>query len=197
MPVGPGYQVPLSEAVRRGAQIATAAGNGGLPARYLKNSGELRQLTAFFAWTAWASVANRPGKPYSYTNNFPYDPDAGNLPTPGAYLWSALSLVALLGGTAAVLFAFVHQRRRVPPFIGWRSVGDQKNPRTVIRDAVLLVLCLALAQHIERLFNRLSHRRFAGRVEIRREKNVGQLKVGKDAHRPKGQQRNFHAFGGQ
>jgi len=35
---------------------------------------EISQLTAFFAWTAWASVANRPGKSYSYTNNFPYDP---------------------------------------------------------------------------------------------------------------------------
>jgi nitric oxide reductase subunit B len=55
--------------------------SAGLPARYITDLDELRQLTAFFAWTAWASVANRPGKPDSYTNNFPYDP-AGTRPPP-------------------------------------------------------------------------------------------------------------------
>ena len=67
---------------------------------------ELRQLTAFFAWTAWASAATRPGTSHSYTNNFPYEPLAGNTPTAGALIYSALSLVFLLGGTAAVLLAF-------------------------------------------------------------------------------------------
>ena len=51
----------------------------GLPARYIADPQELRRLTAFFAWTAWASVAPRPGYAYSYTNNFPYEPLAGNL----------------------------------------------------------------------------------------------------------------------
>ena len=75
------------------------ARNGGLPSQYIADPQDLRRLTAFFAWAAWASVANRPGKAYSYTNNFPYDPDAGNTPTSAAVLWSALSLVVLLGGT--------------------------------------------------------------------------------------------------
>ena len=35
---------------------------------------QLRQLTAFFAWTAWAAAANRPGHDYSYTNNWPSEP---------------------------------------------------------------------------------------------------------------------------
>ena len=51
----------------------------GLPARYIADPQELRRLTAFFAWTAWATVAPRPGYAYSYTNNFPYEPLAGNL----------------------------------------------------------------------------------------------------------------------
>ena len=67
---------------------------------------ELRQLTAFFAWAAWASTAERPGTSHSYTNNFPYDPLAGNALTGGAVVWSALSLVFLLGGTGIVLLAF-------------------------------------------------------------------------------------------
>ncbi len=42
---------------------------------------EIGQLTAFFAWAAWASAAHVPGKDYSYTNNFPYDPQIGNGPS--------------------------------------------------------------------------------------------------------------------
>jgi len=51
----------------------------GLPVRYIADPQELRRLTAFFAWTAWASVVPRPGYAYSYTNNFPYEPLVGNL----------------------------------------------------------------------------------------------------------------------
>jgi nitric oxide reductase subunit B len=82
------------------------AASGGLPAKYITDPEELRRLTAFFAWTAWASAVNRPGRDYSYTNNFPYDPSVGNVPSAEAYLWSALSLITLLAGTAAILFAF-------------------------------------------------------------------------------------------
>ena len=32
---------------------------------------KLRQLNAFFFWTAWASAANRPNDTISYTSNFP------------------------------------------------------------------------------------------------------------------------------
>ncbi len=104
--------------------FSTPAGNGGLPAGYITDAEELRQLTAFFAWTAWASVANRPGKTYSYTNNFPYDPASGNTPTSEAVLWSALSLITLLAGTAAVLFAFGKF-----DFLGWqRKEGEHVHP---------------------------------------------------------------------
>ena len=37
----------------------------------IKDPSELHELTAFFAWAAWASAARWPGKSYSYTNNFP------------------------------------------------------------------------------------------------------------------------------
>ena len=88
------------------AYFSQPAVNRGLLVKHIKDEKELQQLTAFFAWTAWASVANRPGKSYSYTNNFPYDPMVGNLPTSDAILWSALSLITLLAGTAIVLFSF-------------------------------------------------------------------------------------------
>ena len=100
------------------------AGNAGLPARYIQDPKELSQLTSFFAWTAWASAANRPGQPYSYTNNFPYDPAAGNTPTREAFLWSALSLITLLGGTALVLFAFGRF-----DYLGWKGRSEHIHPQ--------------------------------------------------------------------
>jgi len=90
--------------------------NGALRVRAISDPGELKRLSAFVAWTAWASVANRPGKTYSYTNNFPFDPVAGNTPTADAVLWSALSLVFLLAGTAAVLLAFGKF-----DYLGWKA----------------------------------------------------------------------------
>src|SRR5512139_3037216 len=64
--------------------FSTPSLSRGLLVKHIRDSKELQQLTAFFAWTAWASVANRPGRPYSYTNNFPYDPTVGNSPTSDA-----------------------------------------------------------------------------------------------------------------
>jgi nitric oxide reductase subunit B len=82
------------------------ARNGGLHPGLVSDPVELRQFSAFVSWAAWASVAARPGETYSYTNNFPYDPTVGNVATPNALLWSALSLMVLLGGIAVVLLAF-------------------------------------------------------------------------------------------
>jgi len=95
--------------------------NGGLTAGVIENSDQLRKLTAFFAWAAWASAVQRPGKVYSYTNNFPFDPLAGNVPTADAVFWSAMSLLMLLGGLAAVLFAFGRF-----DFLGWQRNAQRR-----------------------------------------------------------------------
>jgi nitric oxide reductase subunit B len=91
----------------------------GLPADYIKDEGELGALASYFAWAAWATVANRPGKDYSYTNNWPYEPAVGNRPSASTYLWSALSLVTLLAGLGAVLFAFGRF-----DYLGWHGGSD-------------------------------------------------------------------------
>jgi nitric oxide reductase subunit B len=98
--------------------------NRGLLVKQVKDPKELRQLTAFFAWTAWASAVNRPGKTFSYTNNFPYDPTVGNTPSGDAILWSALSLITLLAGTAIVLFSFGKFN-----FLGWKGGGEHIHPQ--------------------------------------------------------------------
>ena len=101
-------------------------GNGGLRPKLITDPAELRQLAAFITWAAWASVANRPGEESSYTNNFPYDPDVGNRPTPGALLWSALSLLALLAGIAVVLLAFGRF-----DYLGWIRRGHDIHPLVI------------------------------------------------------------------
>jgi nitric oxide reductase subunit B len=125
--------------------------NSGLPDNYIHDPEEIRQLTAFFAWTAWASVANRPDKPFSYTNNFPYDPMVGNRLTSDAVLWSALSVVMLLAGLAAVLFVFGKF-----DYLGWKGGPEGLHPQMLPGEATagqratikyfLIVALLFLAQ---------------------------------------------------
>jgi nitric oxide reductase subunit B len=98
--------------------------NGGLKADLITDPTELRQFTAFVTWAAWASVAARPGEVHSYTNNFPYDPSVGNVPIAGALLWSALSLMVLLAGVAAVLLAFGKF-----DYLGWITRGHNVRPQ--------------------------------------------------------------------
>ncbi len=83
-----------------------AGGAPGLSKGFISDPQETAALSAYFTWAAWACRAERPQKAYSYTNNWPYDPLAGNGPTPQALLWSAVSLVFLLGGLGLTLFFF-------------------------------------------------------------------------------------------
>ena len=89
----------------------------GLLPNLITDPTEIHQLTSFFAWTAWASAAERPGQTYSYTNNWPPEPRVGNAPTADILVWSGLSLVALLVGLGA-LFALYGRWSRG---IGWHA----------------------------------------------------------------------------
>jgi nitric oxide reductase subunit B len=86
----------------------------------IRDSEEIRKLTAFFSWSAWASAATRPGKAYSYTNNWPPEPLVDNHVTAEAVVWSVLSLIALLGGIGLLLAAFGRWN-----FLGWHGRDRQ------------------------------------------------------------------------
>jgi nitric oxide reductase subunit B len=101
-----GAQTFRAEIGRWQAYFGNPRENGGLPANLIADPKQLHDLTAFFTWAAWGSVTERPGTTHSYTNNFPYDALAGNHATSGALLWTAISFIFLLGGTAVVLLAF-------------------------------------------------------------------------------------------
>ena len=57
-----------------------------------------RQMSAFFFWTAWATVTDRPGAAKSYTNNWPYEPLVRNAPTSDTLLWTVFSVVFMIAG---------------------------------------------------------------------------------------------------
>ena len=97
--------------------------NGGLKENLISDPGELRLFSSFVTWAAWASVTNRPGSNATYTNNFPYDPLVGNVPTGDALLWSGVSLIVLLCGIGAVLVAFGRFEQ-----LGWISDRAHVHP---------------------------------------------------------------------
>jgi nitric oxide reductase subunit B len=91
----------------------------GLRREAITDPKDLHDLTAYFAWTAWAAAADRPGKDYSYTANWPGEASIGNTLTADALLWSALSLIALIGGTGLLLAIFGRHH-----WLGWHRRED-------------------------------------------------------------------------
>jgi nitric oxide reductase subunit B len=100
-----------------------------LPKGYIRDAGEIRRLTCFFAWGAWAASASRPGKDYSYTNNWPPEDAVGNRPTQAVFLWSALSLITLLGGLALILMFFGRF-----DFLGWGGSEPDVRKALLLKD---------------------------------------------------------------
>ena len=89
----------------------------GLLPQMITDKAQIRDLTAFFAWTAWAAAAERPGHKYSYTNNWPAESRVDNGPTAPVIVWSALSLIALLGGIGIMFAVYGRWSQKV----GWHS----------------------------------------------------------------------------
>src|SRR5262249_38033939 len=92
----------------------------GLKPNAVREHEDIRKLTAFFIWTAWAASAARPGHSYSYTNNWPPEPLVGNHATADSIVWSVLSLAALLAGTGLLLGVFGRWN-----FLGWHGREQQ------------------------------------------------------------------------
>ena len=98
------------------AFFADPTTENGLRPSAIADPEQIRQLTSFFTWSAWASAAQRPGQTYSYTNNWPPEPLVGNQPTADSLVWSVLSLIALLGGIGLLFAAFGRW-----DVLGWRG----------------------------------------------------------------------------
>jgi len=82
-----------------------------IPQGALTNVKKQRDLAAFFWWTSWAASTERPGSATTYTNNWPHEALVANLPTPGAVLWSILSIVGLLAGIGGMVWWSASQEK--------------------------------------------------------------------------------------
>jgi nitric oxide reductase subunit B len=80
-----------------------------IPDGWFKDSSQIHNVTAFFAWTAWAAAANRPNAPFSYTANWPHDNLIGNQAPPQFLVWSIVSVVVLIGATGLFLLVYLLQ----------------------------------------------------------------------------------------
>lgn len=104
----------------------------GLRPDAISNPDDVHALTAFFAWAAWATAAQRPGQTYSYTNNWPPESLVANRPTADNLVWSALSLIVLLGGSG-LLFAAVGRWN----LLGWQGKERQRLTFRTPNDVIL------------------------------------------------------------
>jgi nitric oxide reductase subunit B len=105
-----------------------------IPKNALTDPDQLREMSAFFWWTAWAASTNRPGSDVTYTQNWPHEPLIGNQPTGSAIVWSVISFVLLLAGIGGMVWYFASQPRSVAeeflpardPLLGLQPTPSQK-----------------------------------------------------------------------
>ncbi len=68
------------------------------------------KMMAFFHWSTWAASANRPGKIYTYTNNWPHEPLINNLPTSSNIFWSIISVILLLASVGFLVWYYCFKK---------------------------------------------------------------------------------------
>jgi nitric oxide reductase subunit B len=150
--LSPGQVAAFPELVR---YYTTLFGEGSdamsIPPAFVADPADARALTAFFFWTAWAAGTNRPGEVFSYTANFPYDPLVGNVPLPSALVWSIVSVVLLILGTAIAIYLYVRMRAKdpeheikIPPLAQPNPTPSQRAALPYFAVAILLFIVQAV-----------------------------------------------------
>lgn len=70
------------------------------------NQIEAEKTADFLLYSVLTTVANRPGKNFSWTNNWPHEPSVGNAPTTETFVWTWASLTLLFFAIGVVLVIF-------------------------------------------------------------------------------------------
>ncbi|MFS1525127.1 nitric-oxide reductase large subunit [Microbulbifer sp. 2304DJ12-6] len=76
----------------------------------LPNIDRRARLTEFFFWTSWAASTERSIGGATYTNNWPHEPLIDNKPTAENIIWSIISVVLLIAGIGALVWAWAFLR---------------------------------------------------------------------------------------
>ena len=76
-----------------------------MTANALPRAEDRNALCAFFFWSAWSAVTDRPGEAgLSYTSNWPHEPLVGNRLPPSAAMWSIASVILLIAAIAGMVW---------------------------------------------------------------------------------------------
>ncbi|WP_254823933.1 nitric-oxide reductase large subunit [Haloglomus halophilum] len=78
----------------------------GVPAGMIATAEDARRFADFALWTAWMAHTERPGTEHTYTNDWPYNPVAGNAPTAAAMTWSVLAMVLLVAAAGGGIWLY-------------------------------------------------------------------------------------------
>ncbi|MBM4070585.1 MAG: nitric-oxide reductase large subunit [Planctomycetes bacterium] len=105
-----------------------------IPPGTVNDATRLDYLSAFFFWTAWAAVTDRPGEKLSYTSNWPHEPLVGNRPTGDTIVWTGVSIILLLAGICAMVWWYASQSSedgglQLPaddPLRAWQATPSQR-----------------------------------------------------------------------
>jgi nitric oxide reductase subunit B len=109
-----------------------------------------QKMTQFFFWTAWAASTERYPDGATYTNNWPHEPLIDNVPTAENIVWSIVSVILLIAGVGALVWAwaFLH-KEEVPltppeqdPIANFVLTASQK----ALAKYLLVVVALFVAQ---------------------------------------------------
>jgi nitric oxide reductase subunit B len=111
---------------------------------------DLQALPAFFFWSAWSSVTDRPGETdLSYTSNWPHDKLVGNEPTAGTGIWSIASIILMIAAIAGMIFYHSASKEeadpappKVDPMLKLKPTPSMK----ATKKYFMVVIALILAQ---------------------------------------------------
>ncbi len=79
---------------------------GWTPAHAL-DATERLQTADFMIYSALTTVARRPGTTWSWTENWPYQPEVGNTPTSNTFIWTWISFCFTFFAFGGVLFIYI------------------------------------------------------------------------------------------
>ncbi len=104
-----------------------------IPPNSVKTAERMAQMNAFFFWTAWACVTNRPASDISYTNNWPAEELVDNKPTSALILWTGFSVIMLLIGIGLLVWYYASSKKdeeiellKQDPFFGLAMTPSMK-----------------------------------------------------------------------
>ncbi|HVV95444.1 MAG TPA: cbb3-type cytochrome c oxidase subunit I, partial [Hyphomicrobiales bacterium] len=86
--------------------LATVDLTTGWTPAYSLNPTERLQTADFLIYSALTTVARRPGTTWSWTENWPYQPEVGNVPTSNTFIWTWASFCFTFLAFGGVLFIY-------------------------------------------------------------------------------------------